>query len=284
MSQPPSLVNALTGIRSKQPWLVMRSADEFSLSESANPAISHFYGFEALDSKEATVAIPDGCLDILFDCDSTRPSARIFGTPLLAAEIELIRHHRYFGVRFASGLMPDCMDASAEDMIGKSYAIAELISDSNQMFESTVTSECFTRQVALVEEYFSDKVIRKSSSLTSQVLQYIAQSKGNTRISELESLTGYTTRTIERQFRADMGMTPKAYCRIMRCQSAVHSINHGENVKFSELAFDLGFSDQSHFLRDFKKQINTTPLDYLKRVKHDNYLARIQKIRTMNAH
>jgi AraC-like DNA-binding protein len=47
-------------------------------------------------------------------------------------------------------------------------------------------------------------------------------------------------------------------------------------VAFSDLASDLGFSDQSHFSREFKKQVNATPLDYLKRVKHGNYLERIR--------
>ncbi|MDO6749810.1 helix-turn-helix transcriptional regulator, partial [Gilvimarinus sp. 1_MG-2023] len=80
-------------------------------------------------------------------------------------------------------------------------------------------------------------------------------------INDLEALTGYTTRSLQRQFRADMGMSPKAFSQIIRCQSAVYDINHSDQVAFSDLASDLGFSDQSHFSREFKKQVNTTPLD-----------------------
>jgi len=38
----------------------------------------------------------------------------------------------------------------------------------------------------------------------------------------------------------------------------------------------LGFSDQAHFQREFKKLVNATPLDYLNRVKYETYLKRIQ--------
>ncbi|ETX12416.1 AraC family transcriptional regulator [Marinomonas ushuaiensis DSM 15871] len=271
-----SLVNSLAGIRSKQPWLVMNAAEKFSLSGSDNPIISHFYSFEAKDAREATFAIPDGCVDILFDCDSDRPTAEVFGTPMAAMNMELNSQHRYFGVRFLSGIIPDCFNVSAEELIDHHYSFLDVVPQSNQVFEAIVTSSNFTEQAALFGDFFESKETRKPSDLTTQVLQSICQSNGTIRINDLEDLTGYSTRTVQRQFRADMGMTPKAFSQIIRCQSAVYDINHSEEVAFSDLACDLGFSDQAHFQREFKKLVHTTPLDYLHRVKHETYLERIR--------
>ncbi len=36
----------------------------------------------------------------------------------------------------------------------------------------------------------------------------------------------------------------------------------GGNVDWSELAYDLGYSDQSHFIRDFKANCGLTPKEY----------------------
>lgn len=270
------LISHLAGIRSKQPWLVMNAADKFLLSGSDDQTISHFYSFESRNTEEQTFAIPDGCVDILFDCDESRPSAEVFGTPMEAITIELNKNHRYFGVRFASGVMPDFLNASAGDLVGHHYNLLDIVPHANQMFEDIVSSSDFAEQAALFGRFSNNKEIRKPSDLTSQALRSICETNGTIRINDLEDLTGYTSRTLQRQFRADMGMSPKAFCRIIRCQSAVYDINHGDEVAFSDLACDLGFSDQAHFQREFKKLVNATPLDYLNRVKHETYLKRIQ--------
>nr|WP_272070815.1 helix-turn-helix domain-containing protein [Marinomonas sp.] len=270
------LIDHLAGIRSKQPWLVLGAAGQFYLSGSDDQAISHFYSFESRDTKEQTFAIPDGCVDILFDCDEGRPSAEVFGTPMEAITIELNKGHKYFGVRFNSGVMPDFLNVAASELVGHHYNLMDLVPQANQMFEEVVSSNNFIEKAALFGRFFNNKETRKASDLTSQALRSICESQGTIRINELEEVTGYTARTLQRQFQADMGMSPKAFCRIIRCQSAVYDINHSEEVTFSDLACDLGFSDQAHFQREFKKLVNATPLDYLNRVKDETYLNRIQ--------
>lgn len=52
-------------------------------------------------------------------------------------------------------------------------------------------------------------------------------------------------------------------------------MNTQHDVSFSELALDLGFSDQSHFLRDFKKLVSTTPCDYQRKIVQNAYSDRI---------
>jgi AraC-like DNA-binding protein len=53
-------------------------------------------------------------------------------------------------------------------------------------------------------------------------------------------------------------------------------LNHLERIISSELACDLGFSDQPHFLREFKKFVSTTPVDYQRRIKQSAYSQRIR--------
>lgn len=271
-----SLVSHLARIRSKQPWLVMNAAEKFSISGSNHQSISHFYSFQPKASVEQTFAIPDGCVDILFDCNGSNPNAAVFGTPLEAITIELNKDHRYFGARFVSGVMPDFLDLSAAELIGRNYDLLDVVPHANQLLDGIVNSTDFSQQVAVFGQFIETKNERKPSMLTTQVLRNIYDSEGTVRINELEEKTGYSARTLQRQFGADMGMSPKAFCRIIRCQSAVYGLNHRKKVTFSDLACDLGFSDQSHFLREFKKLVHATPLDYLNRVKHQNYLESIQ--------
>lgn len=266
----------LEKIRSKQPWLVLSAAQKFSVATSNNPAISHFYSFEAREDMQETFAIPDGCIDVLFDCDANTPTAEVFGTPMSALDIELESQHRYFGVRFASGVIPDCLKVSAEELIEHHFSLLDVVPHAHQLFDAVVGQSDFEAQVSSFRAFFDAQPSRPLSPVTRAVVSVIFEQKGNIRVDELAEEIGYSTRTIQRQFRADMGMSPKAFGRIIRCQSAVYCINHSDQVVFSDMAYDLGFSDQPHFLREFKKLVSTTPMAYQQRIKQQSYLDRIQ--------
>ncbi|WP_021020215.1 helix-turn-helix domain-containing protein [Vibrio gazogenes] len=276
-----SIVKRVAGIHAKQPWFVLSAAQDFSLCSSDIAEVSHFYGFEADSSASLTLAIPDGCIDILFDCDATSPTAYVCGTTLEATRANFVHQHRYFGVRFVPGVIPDFLNASASEMINHLLRLHDVVPTCNALFEQVVSAPTFVQQVTLTQQFLKDKLLnnrrrRRFSPLTSQAIELICHHKGNIQIKQLEALTGYTSRTLQRQFLGDLGLSPKAFSRIIRCQSAVYHINHQQQVIFSDLAYGLGFSDQSHFLREFKRLVSATPLDYQKRVKHETYLNRIR--------
>ncbi|MBK0092649.1 MULTISPECIES: helix-turn-helix domain-containing protein [Erwiniaceae] len=265
-----------SGFQPEQPWFVLNAARHYSVIASDNPAISHFYSFEVAQNACMTLAIPDGCVDIVFDCDAQRPAARVCGTTLEARGADMQHNHHYFGVRFAPGIIPDFLDVMAEEIPDREFNFLDVVPDARLAFEQIVQTRDFSRQIALFNAFFTPRLVRKASAVTSLIIQTMRQQKGNIRIDQLEALTGYTCRTIQRQFRQDTGMSPKAFSRILRCQSALGSIHLQQEVSFSDLAFDLGFSDQSHFLREFKKFISTTPCDYQRRISHDAYFHRLR--------
>lgn len=265
-----------SGFQPEQPWFVLNAAQHYSMIASENPAISHFYSFDVAQSAGMTLAIPDGCVDIVFDCDPQRPSARVCGTTLEARGADMQHNHHYFGVRFAPGIIPDFLDVMAEEIPDREFSFLDVVPDARLAFEHIVQARDFSQQIALFNTYFTPRLVRKASALTSLIIRAMRQQQGNIRVDQLETLSGYTCRTIQRQFRQDTGMSPKAFSRILRCQSALNSIHAQRDLSFSDLAFDLGFSDQSHFLREFKKFVSTTPCDYQRRIAHDDYFQRLR--------
>lgn len=261
----------------EQPWFVLSAAQHYDLAVSNDPAISHFYSFEANHHEGLTFAIPDGCIDILFDCDQTNPSAMACGSTLEARVADLKDKHRYFGVRFVQGITPDFMRASAKELIDQELDLLDLVPGSEALLAQIAKQTGFSNQVSLFQRFYAGRGARQASSITSEAVSVICAHNGDIRISELELITGYSVRTLQRQFSGDMGMSPKAFSRIVRCQSAVHKINYRSDVNFSELAYELGFSDQPHFLREFKKLISATPAEYLQKIRQNDYQQRIRQ-------
>lgn len=262
--------------RPEQPWFVLNAAGHYSLIPSENPAISHFYCFDVAKEANMTLAIPDGCVDIVFDCDANNPSARVCGTTLEARGADIWHSHHYFGVRFAPGVIPDFLDVMAEEVPDREFSFLDVVPDARLAFEQIVQAQTFSQQIALFNAYFTPRLVRKTSPATTMIITQMRALKGNIRVDQLEALTGYTCRTIQRQFRQDTGMSPKAFSRILRCQSALGSLHSQQNMSCSDLAADLGFSDQSHFLREFRKFVSTTPCDYHRRITREDYARRLQ--------
>ncbi|WP_437883978.1 helix-turn-helix domain-containing protein [Pseudomonas sp. LRF_L74] len=259
---------------SEQPWFVLASS-QYSINASRHSAISHFYSFDVAESASRIMAIPDGCVDILFDCDAERPAARVCGTPLMARHVDLQPSHRYFGVRFTPGLIPAFVDVQAADLTEQEIDLQEVMRLASSMLERIAQATTLGEQMAIFNAFVDPSLTRKVSDLTALALQKIILHKGDIRVGQLEAFTGYTSRTLQKQFRQDTGIGPKSFCRIIRCQATLNLISSQHDISYPELAAELGFADQSHFLRDFKKLVSATPHDYRQRIMRESYMSRI---------
>lgn len=265
-------------IHTEQPWFVLGAAKHYDFAIPTDPAISHFYTFEANQSDSTTFAIPDGTVDILFDCDQANPGAKICGSTLQANSAQLKHKHRYFGVRFVAGVVPGFLNLVADDLVNQELDLFDLQLENEELLYQVANTPGFLSQIDLFRNILNTKPHRGPTILTKKLIYEIYGTKGTIRVSELADLTGCSSRTLQRQFQSDMGMSPKAFSRIVRGQTAVHNISHCNQLALSELASDLGFSDQSHFQREFKKLISTTPLNYQRQIKEIDYLNKIRRI------
>ena len=65
-------------------------------------------------------------------------------------------------------------------------------------------------------------------------------------------------RQFERVFRETVGMNPKEYAGIVQFQKALWLMQRGES-NYAGIAAECGYSDQSHFIRNFKELSGYTP-------------------------
>ena len=77
-------------------------------------------------------------------------------------------------------------------------------------------------------------------------------------VSSLADIACLSKRQYERIFSETVGMNPKEYSRVVRFQKALWLMQNGEQ-NYAGRASACGFSDQSHFIRDFKAMSGHTP-------------------------
>ncbi|HDK9104427.1 TPA: AraC family transcriptional regulator, partial [Acinetobacter baumannii] len=115
---------------------------------------------------------------------------------------------------------------------------------------------------------FSERLSRKFSTTTQEVLHFIITQNNEIKIKDLERLTGYCSRHIQRMFKHDVGMSIKTFACIIRFQSAIQAMNTSKSLKLSDLTYDLGYKDQAHFHKEFKKFSQMSPSDFIKYFKN----------------
>ena len=102
----------------------------------------------------------------------------------------------------------------------------------------------------------------RSNILIKTAVQKIVLSNGTIKIKELASILHISLDAFEKQFRKIAGTSPKQFSSIVRLTSLINrKYNH---QSLSEIAYDYGYFDQSHFIKDFKMFTGKTPLDYFK--------------------
>ena len=259
----------------EQPWFVIHSQSDVYQYTPRIHGVSQIYRFQAGEHSDATFAIPDGCVDIMFDCTEQSPSAKICGSTVCAQNAKLKKGHHYFGVRFMPGMILKSFDISTKELISQRLNLFDFVQDKTSLLEQLVAPQDFSTQAQIIEQYLIHDTIVAPSSKTQTVIEAIIQHSGNIQVAQIEQLTGISKRTMQRLFSDEIGLSPKAFCRIVRCQSAIRTINQTSDLRLIELANDLGFSDQPHFMREFKKLISSTPCDYQKQIFKSSYASRI---------
>ncbi|MDP4276428.1 MAG: helix-turn-helix domain-containing protein [Bacteroidota bacterium] len=86
---------------------------------------------------------------------------------------------------------------------------------------------------------------------------------GQTDIARLADAACLSTKQFSRVFSEHIGAHPKEYSRTIRFQRALHMLETDQQRSLSALAYDCGYFDQSHMIKDFKALSGYTPGEYL---------------------
>ena len=70
------------------------------------------------------------------------------------------------------------------------------------------------------------------------------------------------SRTLQRLFARYVGVSPKWVLRRYRLHEAAAALAREQDRPWAEVAAELGYFDQSHFIRDFTAAIGLTPVAY----------------------
>ncbi len=128
-----------------------------------------------------------------------------------------------------------------------------------RIFDCKNHREC----IAMLENFMLSKIKLSHNIIRIEASISILLRSPHTAVKSLADSACLSKRQYERIFRDTVGMNPKEYARVVRFQKALWLMQSGES-NYAGIAAECGYSDQSHFIRNFKELSGYTPESLLK--------------------
>lgn len=101
-----------------------------------------------------------------------------------------------------------------------------------------------------------------SVDLVGRVVQVLLGDRDVTRVEDVADRFGVSTRTLQRLFRRYVGVSPKWVLKRYRLHEAAARLADAPAGTWGQVAAEMGYYDQSHFIRDFTEAVGLSPSDY----------------------
>lgn len=120
--------------------------------------------------------------------------------------------------------------------------------------------------VAKLEEMFYKQLLfsHKKHPYIEHSIDLIHRTKGMTTIRELAEHSNTCERNYRRRFTEIAGISPKKYIQIIRLQNIFHTVSSSnpDKINWCDFSYNMGYYDQMHFIKEFKKFCGASPGKY----------------------
>lgn len=172
-----------------------------------------------------------------------------------------------FGVDFKPGGLYRFLGIPMQEFTNNSIELEALsYSTFHELTENIINAGSIGEQINTIESFLLKQLnkIDGYKSSVEEALHIIIQTSGSIRINELSCRLLVSERSLRRMFHEYIGISPKTLCRITRLQSVINNCMDDKQLNFLIAAYDNGYFDQSHFIKDFKEFCGYTPGQYKK--------------------
>jgi AraC-like DNA-binding protein len=130
--------------------------------------------------------------------------------------------------------------------------------------------------IALLESYLLSAQPRLDAVVV-RAGAVLREGQGSMPVRDVAAAAHATVRTLERKFRRASGHTVKDVASLMRFEQVRNRLVIEPTASLAALARELGYTDQSHLHREFKRYSGTTPAAFARRQRVAPILSRSYK-------
>jgi AraC-like DNA-binding protein len=170
------------------------------------------------------------------------------------------------GVAFSARGTYPWLGAKLEGLADRIIALADALGDGVlSLRERLLNTPDTARRFEIVEQWLIARLSPRSSvhPAVRWAVDRIAASGGKVSVASLATQTGYTRKHLAGLFVSQVGLTPKALCRVHRFRGALSLLDGSTQVPWAQLADQCGYYDQAHLGNEFRAFTGFTPSEFV---------------------
>ena len=129
----------------------------------------------------------------------------------------------------------------------------------DQLLSASSPDAALDRLEATLEQVWREKAAHPA---VQHALRTFRADPAVARVREVTDQIALSPKRFIERFKADVGVTPKRYCRLLRFQRVVSHAHQSAPTDWAGLALDCGYFDQAHLIHEFREFSGLTPTAY----------------------
>lgn len=177
-----------------------------------------------------------------------------------------------FGVKFRPGAFYPFMLSPAQPLTDTPTPLTTFFGADGDDLEAAIRQQDDdTVWVTTAEHFLRAHLPERDETveLINRIINGIMSDPTITKVDDLVERTPLSKRTLQRLFNQYVGVSPKWVIQRYRLHEATEQMATDKVTDWTQLALDLGYFDQAHFIKDFKNTIGQSPAEYAKTIEHE---------------
>jgi AraC-like DNA-binding protein len=208
--------------------------------------------------------LPHPSVHLVFE----RGLTRIFGVHTARFTRVLEGAGCVFGVKFRPGGFRPFLGRPVTTLTEGSLALRDLFgADADTLEEAVLAHADEHGMVETATRFLTDRLPPPDADAerVAGIVADIAADRSILRVDDLVDRHAMGKRALQRLFSDYVGVSPKWVINRYRLHEAIEQLADGKPVDWVALALELGYFDQAHFIRDFRRLVGRTPGEYARR-------------------
>ena len=259
-TEPPRGV-LRTGVAQDGPY----RHERYHPSADLEPWVEHYWTVEwdlRGSAPQRVETLPHPSVHLIFEADR---KSRIAGPSRARFSRLLEGKGGVFAAKFKPAGFHAFVGIPISRFADKTILFREVFGPAGEELERAVLSrELDAERITLVEDFLRSRGPERDEDAdrVSEMVYRVAGEAEIHRVEHLAARFGLNTRTLQRLFSKYVGVSPKWVIQRYRLHEAAERLAAGKSIDQAELALDLGYTDQAHFVRDFKSIVGVSPAAY----------------------
>ncbi len=234
------------------------------------PFVRCYWAFEggAGVPEDAFKVLPDGCMELIINMGDPyrrnglrQPDAFVVGQITAVIELQPTGVNRFFSIRFEPHGLRPFIAMPVNELTDLDVSLEHLWTDAAMWTDQWRAAPDFGGQCA-VADHFLTTCLARGISVETRLFKtvYPMLMQPDRSVAQIAAMLGLSARQLQRRFRDHTGLTPKHFARIARLRRVLAYLRDDDRFEtLTDLAHDLGYSDQAHMNHDFKALTGLAP-------------------------